>query len=445
METFSRISQRRPVPVQDFGVPMQAQTREGALGSHSNLFNTYNPLEHNIDFYRTLREAVPFLDTAIIIRKLLMGTFEVETFGKEHLQKKINDFIDNVQVNWFSKGLWAFKDELHDSADESGMGFGETVLLESGSDIHRLKTCNAKDFTFVARDGRLWMAAYKNGLGAKPEIIEHPELVYYLAYDKRQGNPQGYSMLYSCVLTGQEYVKWMKSFGNYVWRFGDPTITVSIEAPEGTQPSEINAVRDSVFQQLANVFQKRRQGQTADLGGGIPGGKVTFGVLGADGVMQENSESVKRILEALVSKTGLPPYMLGLSWSSTERMSAMQADRIQSNIKQMRHYMEEILTRVIDTYLIVTNSAGEQWKPIWNDILLLDNVEMARANLFDSQSAGKTIENVANMIMYGWTTEQEATEYLREYNILKSVPPKGWFKNTQSIQMLQKIAKENLI
>ena len=35
---------------------------------------------------------------------------------------------------------------------------------------------------------------------------------------------------------------------------------------------------------------------------------------------------MRQILEQLVAKTGLPPFLLGLNWSTTERMSTQQAD-----------------------------------------------------------------------------------------------------------------------
>lgn len=41
---------------------------------------------------------------------------------------------------------------------------------------------------------------------------------------------------------------------------------------------------------------------------------------------------VRQILEQLVARTGIPPFLLGLSWSSTERMSAQQADLMTSEI-----------------------------------------------------------------------------------------------------------------
>lgn len=45
---------------------------------------------------------------------------------------------------------------------------------------------------------------------------------------------------------------------------------------------------------------------------------------------------VRQILEQVVAKTGIPPFMLGLSWSSTERMSSQQADMLTTEITAIR-------------------------------------------------------------------------------------------------------------
>lgn len=55
-------------------------------------------------------------------------------------------------------------------------------------------------------------------------------------------------------------------------------------------------------------------------------GDVSVKVIGADGPVLDAAVPVRQLLEQLVAKTGLPPFLLGLSWSSTERMSAQQAD-----------------------------------------------------------------------------------------------------------------------
>ena len=61
-------------------------------------------------------------------------------------------------------------------------------------------------------------------------------------------------------------------------------------------------------------------------------GDVEIKVIGADGQILDSEVPVRQILEQLVAKTGLPPFLLGLSWSSTERMSKQQADLLTSEL-----------------------------------------------------------------------------------------------------------------
>ena len=57
-------------------------------------------------------------------------------------------------------------------------------------------------------------------------------------------------------------------------------------------------------------------------------GDVDIQVIGADAPVLDSEVPVRQILEQVVAKTGIPPFMLGLSWSSTERMSSQQADML---------------------------------------------------------------------------------------------------------------------
>ena len=54
-------------------------------------------------------------------------------------------------------------------------------------------------------------------------------------------------------------------------------------------------------------------------------GDVDIKVIGADNQVLDSEVPVRQILEQLVARTGIPPFLLGLTWSSTERMSTQQA------------------------------------------------------------------------------------------------------------------------
>jgi len=132
-----------------------------------------------------------------------------------------------------------------------------------------------------------------------------------------------------------------------------------------------------------------------------------------------------------------------LSWSSTERMSQYKADKLQATIKQQRRRLTPIIQRILDTYLILTGSAGERYEIKWNEVLLLDETEQARARYLNSQAAEKIIANTANMIELGWTDAEAGEASLRELGIIKHVMPKDWFMKTQSKLFVKEIMKEN--
>lgn len=52
---------------------------------------------------------------------------------------------------------------------------------------------------------------------------------------------------------------------------------------------------------------------------------------------------VRQLLEQIVAKLGLPPFLLGLSWSSTERMSSQQADILTSELEAYRRLLNPML------------------------------------------------------------------------------------------------------
>ena len=63
----------------------------------------------------------------------------------------------------------------------------------------------------------------------------------------------------------------------------------------------------------------RESGQVKDF---VAVGDVDIKVIGADNQALDTQVPVRQMLEQIVAKLGLPPFILGLSWSTTERMSA---------------------------------------------------------------------------------------------------------------------------
>ena len=83
-------------------------------------------------------------------------------------------------------------------------------------------------------------------------------------------------------------------------------------------------------------------------------GDVRVEVIGAASEQLEFRETYRALTEQIVSVTGLPPFMLGLSWASTERMSSQQSEVIIAEIHDLRRELEPMVEQLVDLWLALT-------------------------------------------------------------------------------------------
>jgi hypothetical protein len=114
-------------------------------------------------------------------------------------------------------------------------------------------------------------------------------------------------------------------------------------------------------------------------------GDVSVKVIGAESQMPDCEVPVKQIMEQILAKLGIPPFLLGISWSSTERMSEQQADILTSELEYYRTVVEPVISRVISTQLRL-NGYNCGFRIEWNDINLQDAVELSQARLNNAQA-----------------------------------------------------------
>ena len=114
-------------------------------------------------------------------------------------------------------------------------------------------------------------------------------------------------------------------------------------------------------------------------------GDVSIKAIGADNQILDSEIPVRQMLEQIVAKTGLPPFMLSLSWSSTERMSSQQADVLTSELEAYRRLLTPVIEKIC-RFWMVTNGKSESFSVEWDDITLQDEVELAKARLYRAQS-----------------------------------------------------------
>lgn len=115
-------------------------------------------------------------------------------------------------------------------------------------------------------------------------------------------------------------------------------------------------------------------------------GDVSIRVIGADNQILDSDIPVRQLLEQIVAKLGVPPFLLGLSWSSTERMSSQQADLLTSELESYRRLLEPVIEKICRIWLLL-NGYSERMEIVWEDISLQDTVDLSGARLKNAQAA----------------------------------------------------------
>ena len=139
----------------------------------------------------------------------------------------------------------------------------------------------------------------------------------------------------------------------------------------------------------SRAMQDTRSGSVRDF---VAVGDVGIQVIGGDAPILDSEVPVRQILEQIVAKTGIPPFMLGLCWSATERMSAQQADMLTTEITAIRRTLTPAAERICRLWLRM-HGYPCAFEVVWDDINLQDEVEEAKAEFYREQARKLRIEN----------------------------------------------------
>ena len=172
-------------------------------------------------------------------------------------------------------------------------------------------------------------------------------------------------------------------------RAGNVRYSVICKAGEDMDAASIAQRGNQVAQEWSRAMEDSRNGTVRDF---VAVGDVEIKVIGSEAPILDSQVPVRQILEQLVAKTGLPPFLLGLNWSTTERMSAQQADILTGEIWAIRRTVEPVLRRICKTYLAL-EGLDDRVEIQWEDISLQDMTEEAQADLYRAQAEKCRREN----------------------------------------------------
>ena len=332
--------------------------------------------EHQL--YRALREALPVLDAAVIKLVRLTGGFRVDC-GKDTAD--LENFLRTVNCGRGQRGIHSFLAAYLDSLLTCGRAIGEMVVCRGqfsalcwgdASTIQIQEGSSPLDYVICAPD--------ENG-SIRP--LPYPHLLLFTTLNPEPGNPYGVSLFRSMPFLAEILLKIYQTIGKNWERAGNVRYSV-VYKPNGDSFERGQAAHQAelMAKEWASAMQESKFGEVRDF---VAVGDVSVKVIGSDGQILDSEIPVRQIMEQLIAKTGLPPFMLGLSWSSTERMSRQQADMLTSELWALRRTVEPVLERVCELWLRL-NGSRQRPKILWEDICLQDLVEEAQADLYRAQA-----------------------------------------------------------
>ena len=355
------------------------QVRRGE-GQPFGVLDRYVPLRGGeIALYRAIREGVPILDAAIWKLVRLCGGVGVKC-ADSTAQKGLEEFFRTVDTGWGQRGIQSFLDRYLDDLFTCGHGLGEIVLDPEGKEIAALLCADPEQVEVRIGDSPLDFTLCRAGLGEEREL-PWQELLLFTPFQPTGDAPCGVSLLRSMPFLAGILLKIFQATGQNWERAGNLRFAVVCKPGEGEEAFAQERC-SQVAQEWSAAMQAGREGSVRDF---VAVGDVDIKVIGADGPILDSQAPVRQILEQLVARTGIPPFMLGLSWSSTERMSAQQADLLTTEVTAIRRAVEPALCRTAELWLRLHGFAGRP-EIVWEDINLQDMVEEARAELYRAQA-----------------------------------------------------------
>ena len=329
--------------------------------------------------YREIREGIPVLDAAVGKLVRLTGGF-VPKCADSHAQAKLEQFLNHMPCGRGQSGIDNFLAGYLDSLLLYGRAVGEMVIAGGKlravcwGDVMHLEIQEGENLL----DTVIW-GPDENGY-MRPLPYQH--LLLFTSYHPEPAHPYGVSLFRGMPFLAEILMKIYTTVGSNWERAGNMRYSVICKGDENMDPAMVQERGKQVASEWARAMEDGKSGTVRDF---VAVGDVQIKVIGGEAPILDSEVPVRQILEQLVAKTGLPPFLLGLNWSTTERMSTQQADLLTSELWSLRRTVEPVLRRICQMYLAL-EGLDDRVELVWDDISLQDCTEQARGDLYRAQA-----------------------------------------------------------
>lgn len=335
--------------------------------------NSSVSLNHNGYIYSALKDSVPIIDVAISKIVRLCSGFSFKT-GNEELDTQMNNFFESINVGGNQQGINCFISGYLEQLLTYGSAVGEMLADDSG--FYALYNGELSALEAKRASNNLDIEFYNCG-----QRLERQDLILFSALNPKPGEILGTSLLSGLPFMADILLKIYNTIGQNWEHAGNLRYAVTYK-PDSEELDSTTAQQRA--KQIASAWSDAMSSKDT-VKDFVAVGDVSIKVIGADNIVLNSEIPVRQLLEQIVAKTGLPPYMLGLSWSTTERMSEQQADILTTELEYYRMLLTPVLTKIGKKYLSVFGYA-EPVSIEWSTITLQDETEHSRARLYDAQA-----------------------------------------------------------
>lgn len=348
-----------------------------------HLLGNYVPLRSpEANLYRSIRESIPLVDACIGKLVRLCGGVSVSC-DDPTAQKSLQAFWETVPTGYGTFGMNAFLTQYLDSMLMFGQGIGEILLSRDRLDIAGILCGRPEDVVIEKGASSLDFSICRMEQDGQIHPLPYQNLLLFTPFNPEAYSPYGVSLLRSMPFLAEMLNRIYHAVGVNWERMGNTRFAVVYKPMEGELDRGMAQERSRLLaEEWSRAMSATRNGSVRDF---VAVGNVEIRAIGADCDLPDSSIPVRQILEQLVSKTGIPPFMLGLSWASTERMSVQQADMLTSEITAIRRSVTPILQKICTLWLRL-NGFSCQYQILWDDINLQDLEAEAKAELYRQQA-----------------------------------------------------------
>ena len=339
------------------------------------------------ELYDTLRKNIPVIDACIgkIIR--LTGDFKLVA-ENESIQPLLDRFAMDVPVGISGVSINTFADMYLDSLLTYGRAIGEILPDKSNRTISGLWVGDGSIYRVRQGVGHNDIIISR-GYGSEETNNLNTENVVYTALNPSPKHPDGVSILRGVPALSDILMRIYECIGQNFDRVGNVRYAVTYNPTDESEKAFAKERAQEIAQAWSDGMTAAKYGNVKDF---VAVGDVQIKVIGAENQLIDTEIPVKQILEQIISKLSIPPFLLGLNWSTTERMSSQQADILTSELEYYRRLLTPVLRKIAISFLRL-NGIDSDVSIEWANINLQDEEALARARLYNAQAEQLELEN----------------------------------------------------